>query len=134
MSRARGVARARAELEGRPVRRRLFRPVANPWLDCGGRPAPPACIARLEAQVARGALAPAEAVRRLHCAHNAALSRAVAHLAAAYACPGMTTWGALDLARAPHADAHALHEAILRMKHRHGVPDRATVTFRPGGA
>lgn len=108
-------------------RRRLFRPVANPWLDCGGRPAPPACIADLEAQVARGGLAPDVAVGRLHLAHNEALDRALAHLVAAYACPGMTTWGALDLARAPHADAHELHEAIGRMKHRYGVPDRATV-------
>ena len=83
-------------------------------------------------KVAQGRLAPAEGVRRLLAAHGAVQRRVLAHLVAAYAC-GVSTWAALDLARAPHAEAHALHEAVRRMRRRYGVPYTATINFRPGG-
>lgn len=77
------------------------RDVANPWLACGGdRPAAPPCVARIEAQVARGGLAPAEGIRRLLAAYGAVQRRALAHLVADCGC-GATIWGALGRRRRP---------------------------------
>ena len=101
---------------------------ANPLFDCRDRPGPPPCIARIEAQMARGGLAPAEGIRRLLAAHGAVQRRVLAHLVAAYAC-GVSIWAALDLARAPHAEAHDLAEVIRAMRRRYAVVCAAPLGF-----
>ena len=132
-----------------------------PWLSCNGRPGPPACVGRLAAQVERGDLDPAEAVRRLGAALGAAQGRVLDYLMATHdlgedeaedaplADPfaplavrerqaglravqrGNRLAARLHLCRGAFAEAEALEEAVRSMRARYDVPVAPTLGFSP---
>ena len=131
-----------------------------PWLACHDRGPPAPCVARVEAQVTEGSLAPAEGVRRLRAALGASQRRSLAFLQAVHdlgegeaedaplADPfaplavrerqaglravqrGNRVHAKLHLCRGVFAEAAALEEAVRSMRARYGVPATPTIGFR----
>lgn len=87
----------------------------RPWLEGNDEPAPPACIACLEAQVAARRHPCAEEVRRLRAVLGAAQRRELARLVAAYA-----------------LGVEAVHALLRSLRVRSGVAPSASIGF--GGA